>query len=196
VEHCPDADTTMEDAPLGSGVVESEDATKCVLRNASLGSCNDALPAMHSSDDGGQEHQGDALMSDHVTLNGVGSARALYESDSNPAYCSGQSNVEPHAEKEGHMAVDLLAHEVDPYEDAMRDNPDGSCDAFFPSRPHSCGPNILHNKVGILFTCLFNFRSVFFLLVNTFYLQRLFVLVVFLIWIISMTSIIFVNNIW
>ena len=43
VEHCPNADTTMEDAPLGSGMAESEDATKCILWNASLGGCNDAL---------------------------------------------------------------------------------------------------------------------------------------------------------
>ena len=94
------------------------------------------------------------------------------------------------------MAVDLLAHKVDPYEDAMPNNPCGSCDAFFPSRPHSCSPNISHDKVCIFFACLFNFRLVFFLLVNMFYLQRLTVLVVFLIWIILMTGIIFVYKIW
>jgi hypothetical protein len=43
----------MEDAPLDSDVVESMDANgiECALRNASLGGCKDALPAMRSSDD-------------------------------------------------------------------------------------------------------------------------------------------------
>jgi hypothetical protein len=111
-----------------------------------------------------EEHQGD-----HVSISGVGSTRALRDPNSNPAHCSRQGNEEPHAEMEGHMVVDLLAHEVDPYEDAMRDDLDGGCDAFFPSKPQSCGPNISHNKVCILFTCLFNFRLVFLFLVNTFY---------------------------
>jgi hypothetical protein len=53
MEHCPDADAAMEDAPLGSGVAEFEDATEieCALRNASIGGCKDALPALLSSDD-------------------------------------------------------------------------------------------------------------------------------------------------
>ena len=48
--------------------------------------------AMHSfydnEDEGGQEHQGDALMSDHVIFSGVGSVRASHEFDSNLMYCS------------------------------------------------------------------------------------------------------------
>jgi hypothetical protein len=66
VEHRPDVGVAIEDAPLGSGVAESEDATEieCALWNASIGGCKDVLPALRSSDDdedeGSQEHQGDA----------------------------------------------------------------------------------------------------------------------------------------
>jgi hypothetical protein len=53
----------------------------------------DALSALRSSDDnedeGGEEHQGDAHMSDNLSFGGVGSAGASHESDSNPAECSG-----------------------------------------------------------------------------------------------------------
>jgi hypothetical protein len=62
VEHRPDADAAMEDAPVGSGMEEPEDATEieCALWNASIGGCKDALPALRSSDDdedeGGEEH--------------------------------------------------------------------------------------------------------------------------------------------
>jgi hypothetical protein len=131
----------MEDVPLGSSVAESEDATEieCALRNASIDGCKDALPALHSSnddeDEGGQEHQEDARMSANLTLSGIGSTGASHESDSNPTHCSRHDNEEPHPKIEGHRAVDLLAHDVDPYEDAMRDNPDGGCDAFLPSKP-------------------------------------------------------------
>jgi hypothetical protein len=65
VEHRPAADAAIEDAPLGSGMAESEDATKieCALPNASIGGCKDVLPVLRSSDDdedeGGQEHHGD-----------------------------------------------------------------------------------------------------------------------------------------
>jgi hypothetical protein len=141
VKHRPDADAAMEDAPLGSGVAKFEDATEieCSLRNASIGSCKDALPALHSSDDdedeGGQEYQGDARMSDDLSFNGVSFSGASHESDSNPAECSGQGNEEQHAEMEGGKAVGLLAHNVDPYEDAMRNNPDGGFHAFLPSKP-------------------------------------------------------------
>jgi hypothetical protein len=201
VKHRPNADAAMEDAPLGFGVAEFEDATEieCALRNASIGGCKDALLSLHSSDDnedeGGQDHHGDGRMSDDLSFGGVGFSGASHESDSNPAECSGQGNEEPHAEMEGHKAVDLVAHDVDPYEDAMRDNPDGGSIAFLPSKPQSSGPNIPHDKVCIHFTYLFNFRSVFFLLVNTFCLPQLSILVVFLIWIVSMTGIVFVNKI-
>ena len=62
---------------------------------------------------------------------------------------------------EGHKAVELVAHNVDPYKDAMRDNPDGGFIAFLPSNPKSSGPNIPHNNLCIHFTCLFNFRLIF-----------------------------------
>jgi hypothetical protein len=88
-------DTTMEDAPLGSGVAESEDATEIeyVLRNASIGGCKDVLLALHSFDDdedeGDQEHQGNARMFDDLSFSGVGCSGASHESDSNPGECSG-----------------------------------------------------------------------------------------------------------
>jgi hypothetical protein len=97
---------------------------------------------------------------------------------------------------EGDKAVDLLAHDVDPYEDAMCNDPDGGSHAFFPSKSQSFDPNIPHGKVCIHFTCLFNFKSVLYLLVNTFCLPRLFVSVVFVIWIVSMTGIVSVSKMW
>jgi hypothetical protein len=174
VEHRPDADTAMEEALVGSGVALSEDATEieCALRNASIGGCKDVLPAFCASDDDedeeDEEHQGDAHMSDDLSFGGVGSAGALHGSDSNPAECSGQGNEEQHAEMEGDKAVDLLAHDVDPYEDAMCGNPDGGFHAFLSLKPQSFDPNILHDEVCIHFTCLFSFKLVLYLLVNTF----------------------------
>jgi hypothetical protein len=174
VEHHPDADTAMEDVPVGSGAAESEDATEieCALRNASIGGCKDALPAFRSTDDdedeGGGEDQVDAPMSDNLSFGGVGSAGASHESDSNLADCSGQGTKEQHAEMEGDKAVDLLAHDVDPYEDAMCGNPDGGFHAFLSLKPQSFDPNILHDEVCIHFTCLFSFKLVLYLLVNTF----------------------------
>jgi hypothetical protein len=96
----------------------------------------------------------------------------------------------------GQKAVHSLADDVDPYEDAMHDDPDVGFHAFLPSKPQSFDPNILYNKVCIYSTCLFTFKSVFYLLVNTFCLPRLSILVVFLIWIVSMTGIVSVNNMW
>jgi hypothetical protein len=98
--------------------------------------------------------------------------------------------------KEGDKAVDLLAHDVDPYEDAMRNDANGGFDAFFPSKPQSFDTNIPHGEVCISFTCLFNLKSVLYLLVNTLCLPRLTVLVVFLIWIVSMIGIVSVSNMW
>jgi hypothetical protein len=118
-------------APVGSGVAKSEDATKieCALWNASIGGYKDALPAFRSTDDdedeGGGEDQVDARMSDDLSFGGVGSVGASHESDSNPVECSGQGTEEQYAEMEGDKAVDLLAHDIDPYEDAMRDDSDG-----------------------------------------------------------------------
>jgi hypothetical protein len=66
------------------------------------------------------------------------------------------------------MIIDLVNEEVDPYKAAMRNHLDGGCETLLYSKPHSCSPSILHNKVYILFTCLFNFRLVFFLLVRLF----------------------------
>jgi hypothetical protein len=126
----------MEDAPLGSSVAESEDVTEieCTLWNASIGGCKDALPALRSSnedeDEGGQEHHGDGRMCDDLSFGRVGSSGASHESDSNPAECSRQGNEEPHVEMEGHKAIDLVAHDIDPYKDAMRDDPDGGSIAF------------------------------------------------------------------
>jgi hypothetical protein len=85
----------MEDAPLGFGMAESEDAIEieCTLRNASIGGCKDALPAFRSTDydedEGGGEDQVDARMSDDLSFDGVGSAGTSHGSDSNPAECSG-----------------------------------------------------------------------------------------------------------
>jgi hypothetical protein len=141
VEHRPDADAAMEDAPVGSSAAKSEDATEIeyALRNASIGGCKDTLPAFRSTDDdedeGGGEDQVNARMFDNLSFGGVGSTGASHESDSNPAECSGQGNEEQYAEKEGDKAVDLLAHDVDLYEDAMRDDVDGGFHAFLPSKP-------------------------------------------------------------
>jgi hypothetical protein len=174
VEHRPDTNTAMEDALVGSGVAEPEDATKieCALRNASIGGCKDALPALRSSDDdedeGGEEHQEDARMFDNLSFGGVGSSGASHESDSNPTEYSGQGNEEQHAEKEGIKVVDLSAHDVDPYEDAMHDDLDGIFHAFLSSKPQSFDSNIPHGEVCIYFTCSFNFKLVLYLLVNTF----------------------------
>jgi hypothetical protein len=207
VEHCPNADATMEDALVGSDAAESEDATEIeyALRNASIGGCKDALLAFRSTDDnedeGGDEDQVDARMSDDLSFGKVGSTGASHEFDSNPTECSGQGNEEQHAEKQdaekqGDKAVDLLAHNVDPYEDAMRDDVDGGFHAFLPSKPQSFDTNIPHSEGCIYFTCLFNLKSVLYLLVNTFCLPRLSVLVVFLKWIVSMTSIVSVHKMW
>jgi hypothetical protein len=184
VEHRPNADAAMEDALVGSGAAESKDASEieCTLRNASINGCKDALPAFRSTDD--------------LSFGRVGFAGALHESDSNPAECSGQGIEEQHAEMEGDKRVDLLAHDVDPYKDAMRDDLDGGFHAFLLSKSQSVDPNIPHNEVCIHFTYLFNYKSVLYFLVNTFCLPRLSVLVVFLIWIVSMTSIVSVNNMW
>ena len=121
----------------------------------------------------------DARISDNFSFGGIGSARALHESDSNPAECSGQGNEEQHAKKEGDEAIDLLAHDVDPYKDAMRDDIDGRFHAFLPSKPQSFDTNIPHNEVCIYFTYSFNLKLVLHLLVKTFCLPRLFVSVVF-----------------
>jgi hypothetical protein len=202
VEHRPHTDAAMEDAPLGSGMAESEDATEieCAFRNASIGGCKDALLAVRSSDDdedeGGGEDQVDARMSDDLSFGRVGSAGASYRSDSNPAECSGQGHEEQHAEMEGDKAVDLLADNVDPYEDAMHNDSDGRFHAFLLSKSQSINPNIPHSEVCIHLSCLFNFKSVLYFLVNTFCLPRLSVLVVFFIWIVSMTSIVSVNKMW
>jgi hypothetical protein len=202
VEHHPDADTAMEDAPVGSGAVESEDATEieCALRNASIGGCKDALPAFRSTDDdedeGGGEDQVDARMSDNLSFDGVGSAGPSHESDSNSADCSGQGTEEQHAEMEGDKAVELLAHDVDLYEDAMCDDSDGGFQAFLPSKSQSVDPNVPHSKVCIHFSYLLNFRSVLYFLVNMFCLPRLSVSVVFFIWIVLMTGIVSVSNMW
>jgi hypothetical protein len=202
VEHRPHTDAAMEDAPLGSGMAESEDATEieCALWNASIGGCKDALPAFHSTDydedEGGSEDQVDARMSDDLSFGGVGSPGAPHGSDSNPAECSGQGHEEQHVEMEGDKAVDLLAYDVDPYEDAMRDDSDGGFNAFLPSKSHSVDPNILHSEVCIHLSWLFNFKSVLYFLVNTFCLPRLSVSVVFLIWIVSMTGIVPVSKMW
>ena len=98
VEHCPDGDIAIEVAPLIAGMAESEDATEieCVLWNASIGGCKDVLPALHCSndneDEGGEEHEGDAHMSNDLSFSEVGSTRAAHESDSNFEDYSKQCN--------------------------------------------------------------------------------------------------------
>jgi hypothetical protein len=67
---------------------------------------------------------------------------------------------------EGDKAVDLLADDIDP------------------------------GEVCIHLSCLFNFKSVLYFLVNTFCLPQLSVSVVFLIWIVSMTGIVSVSKMW
>ena len=59
MEHQPNVDVAIEDAPVGSSAVESEDATKieCALQNASIGGCKDALPAFRSTDDNEDERR-------------------------------------------------------------------------------------------------------------------------------------------
>ena len=65
VEHHPDADTAIEDAPLGFDKAKFEDATKIeyTLPNASIGGCKDVLLVLRSfnddEDERGQEHHGD-----------------------------------------------------------------------------------------------------------------------------------------
>ena len=187
MEHRLDVDAAMEDALVGSGTVEFEDASEieCALWNASIGSCKDALLAFRSTDDnedeGGGEDQVDACMFNNLSFGGVGSAGASHESNSNPVECSKQGNEEHHAKKEGDESVDLLPPDVDPYEDAMRDDADGEFHAFLLSKPQSFDTNILHGEVCIYFTYLFNLKLVFHLLVNTFCLAQLSVSVVFLI---------------
>jgi hypothetical protein len=97
---------------------------------------------------------------------------------------------------EGDKAVDLLADDVDPYEDAMRDNSDGGFHTFLPSKSQSVDPNIPHGEVCIHLSCLFNFKSVLYFLVNTFCLPRLSVSVVFHICFDSMTGIVPVSKMW
>jgi hypothetical protein len=173
-EHRPDADAAIEDAPLGSNVAGSEDATEieCALWNASIGGCKDALPALRSSDDnedeGGEEHEGDARMSDDLSFGGVDSAGAAHESDSNLADYFRQGNERQPTQMVDQKAVHSLADDVDPYEDAMHDDPDVGFHAFLLSKPQSIDPNIPHDEVCIYSTCLFNFKSVLYLLVNTF----------------------------
>ena len=87
--------------------------------------------------------------------------------------CSGQGNEKQHAKKEGDEAIDLLAHDVDPYEDAMRNDANGGFHAFLLLKPQSFDTNIPYNKVCIYFTCLFNLKLVLHLLVNTFCLTQL-----------------------
>ena len=108
------------------------------MRSSSNG-YKDALPAFRSTDDDedkrGVEDQVDACMFDDLSFGGVGSTRTSYESDSNPTECSKQGNEDQHAEKEGDEALDLLAHDVDPYKDAMHDDADRGFHAFLPSKP-------------------------------------------------------------
>ena len=202
MEHHPDTDAAMQEAPVGSGMAESEDATEteCALQNASIGGCKDALLAFHSIDDdedkGGGEDQLDTCMSDDLSFGGIGSVGASYESNSNPLERSRQGNEEQHAQKEGDEAVDLLAHDIDPYEDVMHDNANGRFHAFLPSKPQSFDTKIPQGEVCIYFTCLFNLKSILHLLVNTSYLPRLFVSVVFFIWIVLMTGIVCICKMW
>jgi hypothetical protein len=128
-------------------------------------------------------------MFNHVSIDGVGSGRALYDPNSNPLQCSGQGNEELQADKEGDVAVDLVHKEFDSYQAAISDHPVGNCDSFLHSKPHNCSPNILHNKVCIIFTFLFNSGRLFPFshIIFPLYLS---VSLVFLISILSMTGII------
>ena len=168
-----DIEAAMEDVLEGCDTTKSEDAIEIdyALWNASISGCKDVLPAFCSTnddeDEGGGEDQVDACMSNNLSFDGVGSARASHESDSNLAVSSREGNEEQHVEKEGDEALDLLAYNINLYEDAMRDDADGRFHAFFCSKPQSFDTNILHNEVCIYFTCLFNLKSVLYLLVNT-----------------------------
>ena len=187
MEHCPDTDATMEDVHGALGATGSKDAIEieCALWNATISGCKDALLAFHSTDDdedeGGGEDQVDARMSDNLSFGGVGSAGASRDLDANLAECSGHGYEEQHVEEEGDEAVDLLAHDIDPYEDAMHDDADGGFHANVLSKPQSFNTNIPHSEVCIYFTCLLSLKLDLHLLINTFCLPRLSILVVFLI---------------
>ena len=116
----------MDDAHRALDALGSKDATKieCALWNASITGCKGVLPAFYSIDDDdderGDEDQVDARMVDNLSFGGVGSIGASRDLDANPAECSGHGNEEQHAVEEGDEAVDVVAHDVDLYEDAMR----------------------------------------------------------------------------
>ena len=78
----------------------------------------------------------------------------------------------------------------------MHDDQDVGFHAFFPSKPPNFDSNIPQDKVCIYSTYLFNFKSILYLLVNTFCLPWLSVSVVFLIWIVLMIGIVSVSNMW
>ena len=117
-------------------------------------------------------------MSDNLFFDGVGSAGASRDSDANLAECFGQGYKEQHAKEEGDEAVDLLAYNVDPYEDAMRDNANGVFHANILLKPESFNTNIPHGEVCIYFTCLMSLKLDLHL---PFCLPRLSISVVFLI---------------
>ena len=130
----------MEEAPLIAGVAKSEDAIeiKCVLWNASIGGCKDALLAFRSFDDdedeGDEEHEEDACMFDDFSFGGVGSAGAAHESNSNLADYSKQGNEGQPTQMVGQKADHSLADDVDPYKDAMCNDPYVGFYAFLPSK--------------------------------------------------------------
>jgi hypothetical protein len=113
----------------------------------------------NDSDDGTHEHERNVHMSYHVSINGIDCGWASGEPDSNPLVCSKQGDEEPQADREGNVTIDLVDYEVDPYEAAMHDHPDGGADSFFRSEHHNGRPNIPHDEVSILFTCLINLRQ-------------------------------------
>jgi hypothetical protein len=158
----------MDDVPHCFGVPRSEDAAEIesALWSASLEGCKDALPALRSTNDDADDrihqYERNVHMSYHVSISGANCGGALGKPNSNPLVCSGQGGEEAQADREGNVMVDLIDYKVDPYKAAIRDHPDGGANSFFQLERHSGGPNIPHDKMNILLTCL----SVIFLVVS------------------------------
>ena len=81
-------------------------------------------------------------MSDHVSISAVDCGEALGHPNSNITSYFGQGGEEAQVDKEGNIEDDLVDHEMDPYEEAMHDHPNGSIDTFFYSNHHNRGPNV------------------------------------------------------
>ena len=84
--------------------------------------------------------------------------------DSNRVEYFKEGCKELQADREGDMKDDLVDYKVDPFEEAQQlyDLLDGGGDTFFSLECQNSIPNIQHNELCIIFTCLYNFRPFFF----------------------------------